>query len=287
MKLETYLSSKLSASSAKIYLFEIHHYIKRLGEVQAESAGYAEVLGYVESMRKCYTNAGTLHRILCAIKHYYNYLIEIEKRVDHPCRYMSIKDRPGRQIQIQDLLKADQLDLLLKRKERYEKLRLRNEVVMSLLVYQALRVKEMCNLKIEDVDLEKGKIQIRPTARTNERILSLKPNQILLFYKYVYEIRPELLRKKTDKLLITKKGGAERGEGIHYLVSTFKKQLPGKRLSATLIRQSVIAKLLSEGQDLRIVQVFAGHKTPGATERYRQSHLAALRESVDKYHPLG
>jgi integrase/recombinase XerD len=34
------------------------------------------------------------------------------------------------------------------------------------------------------------------------------------------------------------------------------------------------------------VQVFAGHKKPSATEKYRQSNLEALKQAVDKYHPL-
>jgi len=286
MTLENYLRSKLSQSSQKIYLFEITHFIKKLGEQKAESATYIEVMNYVNWLRDNYDNPSTVHRIIQALKHYFFYLIEIGKREDHPCRFLTIKDEGRGEIQIQDLLKPNELESLLNRKERYEVLTIRNQVVMSLLVYQALRIKEMCALTIRDVDLEKGEVKIKSTPKTNPRTLGLKPNQILLFYKYLNEIRSKLIKEATENLIITKVGTAEKGEGIHYLVSTFRKQIPTKRLTPTTIRQSVIANLLAEGNDLRIVQVFAGHKKPSATEKYRQTNLDALKESIQKFHPL-
>lgn len=285
MTLENYLRSKLSKSSQKIYLFEINHFIKKLGEQKAESASYIEVMEYVNWLRDRYDNPATIHRIIQAIKHYFFYLTEIDKREDHPCRFLTIKDGARGEIQIQDLLKPSELESLLNRKERYEVLTIRNQVVMSLLVYQALRIKEICELTIRSLDLEKGELKIKPTPKTNGRTLSLKPNQILLFYKYLNEIRPKLIKEETENLIITKVGTAEKGEGIHYLVSTFRKQIPTKRLTPTTIRQSVIANLLADGKDLRIVQVFAGHKKPSATEKYRQTNLDALKEAIDKYHP--
>ena len=293
MTLENYLRSKLSQSSSRIYLFEINHFIRKLGEQKAQSATYINVMEYVNTLRDRYDNPSTVHRIIQALKHYFFYLIEIGKRKDHPCRFLNIKDSNRNEIQIQDLLKPDELESLLNRKERYEILTIRNQVVMSLLVYQALRIKEICELTIRDLDLEKGELKIKAMVKTNGRTLSLKPNQILLFYKYLNEIRPKLIKERnlsaggmTENLIITKVGTTEKGEGIHYLVSTFRKQISSKRLTPTTVRQSVIANLLAQGNDLRIVQVFAGHKKPSATEKYRQTNLDALKESIDKFHPL-
>ena len=52
------------------------------------------------------------------------------------------------------------------------------------------------------------------------------------------------------------------------------------------IRQSVIAHLLKSGNDLRVVQVFAGHKRAAATEEYKQTGLEELKAVIDKLHPL-
>ena len=157
---------------------------------------------------------------------------------------------------------------------------------MSLLVNQALRVQEMCSLEVENVDLKKATIDIKGTAKTNARTLNLKSEQIMLIHCYVNEIREKLIKVESEKLIITKTGTAEKGEGIHYLVSTFRHLYPRKKLTPTTIRQSVITNLLKSGTDLRIVQVFAGHKKPSATEKYRQTNLEKLRSSIEKYHPL-
>ena len=287
--LENYLKSKLSASSVKIYLFEINHFIKYLGKEKAANASYQDVQKYLSWLRDNYDNAGTINRILQSLKQYFFYLIEIKKRSDHPCRYLSIKDHTSGQMQLQDFLKMKQLQKLLHRKERYKILEIRNQVIMSLLVNQALRVQEIGALKVEDIDLKQATIYIKSTAKTNARTLNLKSEQIMLLHNYLHEIRKELVKvpiEDTQNLIITKSGTAEKGEGIHYLVSTFRPLYPSKKLTPTTIRQSVITNLLSSGTDLRIVQVFAGHKKPSATEKYRQTNLEKLRSSIEKYHPL-
>nr|WP_245189383.1 tyrosine-type recombinase/integrase [Lunatimonas salinarum] len=59
-----------------------------------------------------------------------------------------------------------------------------------------------------------------------------------------------------------------------------------RKVNALTIRQSVIANLLKRGKDLRVVQVFAGHKNPSATEKYKQAQLEELKAAVQRHHPL-
>ncbi|MGB8489822.1 MAG: tyrosine-type recombinase/integrase [Bacteroidales bacterium] len=114
-----------------------------------------------------------------------------------------------------------------------------------------------------------------------------KTSQVMFFYNYINKPRPKLLRCDTDRLVLTLRGSAENGEGINYLIETFKPLVPELNLNARTIRQSVITNMLKEGKDLRIVQVFAGHKKISSTEKYRQSGLGELQNAIEKYHPLG
>lgn len=88
-------------------------------------------------------------------------------------------------------------------------------------------------------------------------------------------------------MILTSRGSRETGEGIHYLIETLRPRVPQKRLTPTLIRQSVIAEKLKTGMGLRQVQAFAGHRKPSTTEKYRQTNLEELRLAVNQYHPLG
>ena len=101
---------------------------------------------------------------------------------------------------MQDLFTEAELESLLNRKERYEHLRIRSQVIISLLIYQALKAKEIVNLKTTDIDLEQGKIYIRKTTKANARKLELKPKQIMSFYIYLHKIRPLLLNQIMEKL---------------------------------------------------------------------------------------
>jgi len=57
-------------------------------------------------------------------------------------------------------------------------------------------------------------------------------------------------------------------------------------LNCQTIRQSVIANLLKQGHDLRIVQAFSGHKYPSTTERYKQNDVVALQQQINVFHPM-
>jgi site-specific recombinase XerD len=52
------------------------------------------------------------------------------------------------------------------------------------------------------------------------------------------------------------------------------------------IRQSVIAHLLKENNDVRIVQEYAGHRNTSSTEAYKRTGLEELKASIEKLHPL-
>jgi integrase/recombinase XerD len=60
----------------------------------------------------------------------------------------------------------------------------------------------------------------------------------------------------------------------------------GEKITPFKIRQSAIKNLLRKGNDLRIVQVFAGHRRSSSTEAYKQTGLEELKNVIQKYHPL-
>ncbi len=246
---------------------------------------------YVEILRKTY-EPNSITRILAAIKKYYDYLIEIGIRKDNPARSIKLQDTKPNPIQLQDLFAEKELQNLLKpRKERYPILQKRNQIIMSLLVYQGLKVGEIIQLKMTDINLEKAQIQITGTSQTNNRILALKAEQILLFYTYL-ENRNHLEGKEVPPLegfreafLLNKLNSPITGDDINYLISTYQKEFT-KKLTSITIRQSVITNLLSKGNDLRIVQEFAGHKQLDTTEKYKQTEIKALQNAIERNHPI-
>lgn len=286
MSLQDYLKQHYTADTAKIYLQEIDRYLSL--HPGASTAVYKDVLTYIGVLRSRYSNPSTLNRILCSLKAYYDYLCDSGQREDNPAGSIRLRDTRSRDIQLQDLLTMDELEALLNRPERYSHLASRNRVLISLLIYQALYPSEMEVLRVSDINLETGRVRIRATAKTNSRALTLKPNQILLFYEYIRDIRPRLLKgTPADPLLIGHRGQPMTAEDItKHVKRSFKALYPGRMVNAQTIRQSVIAHLLKQGHPLSVVQVFAGHKYPSSTERYRQSEIETLKAAIDEYHPM-
>lgn len=285
MSIEDYLRESLMQSSVESYLYDINKYKK--SNRNADKYDYQKVMQYIEILRN-HNKPSNVKRVIASIKKYYEYLIEIGKRKDNPAKAIRIRDGKENPIQLQDLFTEKELQLLLiPRIERYPFLTKRNKIIMSLLVNQGLRIGEIENIKLNDIDLEQATIQIHKTGITNDRNLPLKAEQILLLYQYINQDRNTLktFRNNENALLLGKLGTPIRKEDVDYLITTYQKQFK-KKLTATTIRQSVIANLLTKNNDLRVVQHFAGHKSPDTTEKYRQTGLNALKTAIEKLHPI-
>ncbi|ROI11149.1 tyrosine-type recombinase/integrase [Epilithonimonas hominis] len=286
MELENYLQNELSEGTVKNYLYEIEKFRKHYKN--PEKLSYQKLMEYVELLRKNY-NPQSVKRTIYAIKKYYDYLVETRKIKTNIAVNIKIKDGKENPIQLQELLtEKELLKLLEPRQERYPILEKRNQIVMSLLVNQALLVGDIEKLKIEDLDLKNAKIKVQKTGITNERVLDLKAEQILLFYQYLQNDREVLAKNQTLKtryFLLGKLGTKTTKDDINYLVSTYQKGFT-KKLNSIKIRQSVIKLKLDNGENLRKVQYFAGHKHADTTEKYKETGINALQTAINQFHPI-
>ena len=291
MKLEEYLQKKYSKSTLASNLYNIKRFTNYY-QNKSETATYTDILNYIAHLRKNYDlHPKTLRHCLSGVKIYFNYLLEIGKRKDHPCSELFLKDKINKQIQVDNLYSLETLENFLKTFEikRKERLKRRNEVIITLLIYQALTVSEISNLEVENIDLENGEIQIKSGHRQQKRKLPLQAKQILLFYNYLEKERKELLLFNKENPVISYLILGQYGEKINphtisKMINEYRK--PSEKLQPMKIRQSVIANLLKKENDTRIVQVFSGHRRASTTIQYKQTKLEALQNAVNQYHPI-
>jgi integrase/recombinase XerD len=282
-QLKEYLKTIVADSTASRYEYEINHFTF---SKDRKKASYSEILDYIGNRRKQFKNSSSIGCTLQALKHYFSYLVEVGEREDNPAKSIRLRDKQSKDIQLQNLFSTQELELLLIRKERYILLKNRNLLIISLLIYQGLKSSEIRNLELSDIDLKEATIFIKSSLKSNSRTLKLNAKQVIYLMTYLNEDRPKLIRENTNKIIISKLGSVETGEGIGYLIETSKHLFPTKILNPQTIRQSVICNLLKAKNDLRIVQTFAGHKYPTTTERYKQTHLEELKNELIKFHPL-
>ncbi len=265
--------------------------IKRFTDYQngkEKTAKLKDILEYLGYLRKQNLNPKTLRNNLFAIKIYYKYLQETNQRNDHPCLKLNLKDKVNRSIATEKLYSKEELENLLEsHNPKDKKVKTRNQVIISLLINQALLVNEITELKLQDINLETAEIKIGKGGKTNARKLPLKANQIILFQKYLEE-RSQILSKnqtlKTNNyFIISKFGTCLNPHGISRLINEDKPK--EERIQPLKIRQSVTLNLLKSGNDLRVVQIFIGHRRSSSTEEYKQTDLEILQNAVNIYHP--
>jgi integrase/recombinase XerD len=284
--MKNYLQQHYSPSTARAYEREIANYLSNYPG--AATALYKDITAYIGWLRKRYTNPHTLNRILCGVKAYYAYLCDAGIRSDNPAKAVRLRDRRSGDIQLQDLFTAEELEKLLNAAERYSELESRNKTLMSLLIYQGLTPQEAAAVETKDIDWRQATLTVSATAAGRRRVLPLKATQILLLTQYTSTERKKLLgEKSTEKLIVSYRGEAmSAGDIAKHVLRRYGGCYSPRKVTALTIRQSVITNLFGQGNDLSLVQAFAGHKHPSTTEKYRQSNVATLQAAVNKYHPL-
>lgn len=288
--LKDYLRSRFRAGSAEHVGYRIARYVGRLGEEGAAAATYQDVLAYVAELRRAGLHARTLRLELAAVKAYHAWLVEVGRRADHPCRSMHLRDQVDRQIRLDGLYSAEQLAAWATsyRAARPEDQR-RGEVIVGLLVHQALTAGDVTRLRVGDIDLEAGTVYVAAGGKTAERTLRLRASQVIGLWRYASEDRARYVAlagkagARDDWLVFDTQGGQLVGGQLHRLVNVGRAK--AEKLKPQRIRQSVIAQLVAAGHELRVVQAFAGHRRSSATEQYRRTGAEELAEAVAKYHP--
>jgi site-specific recombinase XerD len=257
---------------------------------KAASYQYKDIVSHFVDLKKRYPNVATRNNILVAIKRYYDYLVETVQRNDHPCKTLYIKGgniAKRSQVQFQDLFTVSELDMLLSRENRYQNLKTKNKIIISLLIFKGLTSDEITRLDVANINLDNSTVYIKGSVKQNRRTLKLQRMQSEWIEEYLNSYRKKLLKVETNRLLIGHRGEPETVEGIASMLEPLKGLFPDRPLNAKTIRCSVIANWLNVYKyRLEDVQEWAGHKWPSSTFRYKRMDIAEQREKIKKWHPL-
>lgn len=284
------LQKGYSLQTIKSFEVVVTKYLKWLKKENIEdvSASYNDVVCYIQKLRNT-VKQRTIQSETNSIKHYYNYLKELDLVKENPTLNIAVKG-VKRKI-LYNTLNKQELEKLYNDYRNIESDSLakkRNEIIVSLLVYQGLNSTELGRLTTADLKLREGKIFINGTRRSNERTLKLESHQILDFMEYQLKTRADILAetgKETD-LLFTSFGRSIKFNNIISKLLPQLKKLNKKVKSVHQIRTSVIVHWLKM-YNLREVQYMAGHRYVSSTEAYLINDLDDLQEEIEKYHPIG
>lgn len=257
-------------------------------KIEVEQSTYNEVIGYVHYLKNKGLQQRSIQQSVNSLKHYFKWLIKRQLRNDNPTSNVNIKGIKRRKLH--NVLSKQELEKIyndFKNIKSESLAKKRNEIIVSLLVYQGLNSKELGRLKVTDLKLREGKIYIERTRNSNERHLKLEAHQILDIMEYQLRTREEILKeakKQTDLLFMSFGKSSKFHNVIHKLLPQLKR-LNRNIESVNQIRTSVITAWL-KSYNLREVQYMAGHRYVSSTEAYLINDLEDLQEDINKYHPI-
>jgi integrase/recombinase XerD len=193
-----------------------------------------------------FTSTSQQNQIINAIKFLYERVLD--KKYDKVCF-----TRPRKEKQLPQVIEYGYvIDCLLKIKN------LKHKAILSLAFSVGLRVSELINLKLTDIDSKRMLITIRQAKGKKDRIVPLSQNILNLLRDYYKEYRP-------DEYLFNGQFADQYScESCNKLV----KKYLGEQYHFHLLRHSCFTTLLERGTDLRIIQKIAGHTSSKTTEIY-------------------
>lgn len=254
-----------------------------------ELMDYKSCFEYVKKLRKEKPSKSTVRHIVGALKIYFNYLVEIEERFDNPIQSINIRGI-NRSLN-HNLLEYDELEDLYysystDNLEYFDdvSVAIRNKVIVGLMVYQGLSTTTLKSLQYDNIHLDKGKIYIPRTRKTNSRVLELKPQQMIPIIQYLEkhrEILQDKLKHYSQNLFVFD----EKRFTILPRIFVKLKRINYKVTNNKQVRASVITHWLKK-YNIREVQYMAGHRYISSTERYLQDDLENLHDLIENLHPI-
>ena len=164
----------------------------------------------------------------------------------------------------------------------------RNKAMLELLYASGLRVSELVNLKLQDVDFSQDIIRTFGKG-SKERIIPIGDYAKEYLEKYIYEYRGSMLKRETSEYIFLNNHGKQMTrQGFFKIIKKIAKEKGiNKELSPHTLRHSFASHLLKYGADLRTIQELLGHSDISTTQIYTHITNEELKQNYQDFHPHG
>ncbi len=226
------------------------------------------------------SSSRSLQRQLSSTRTFFNYLLDQGEMRSNPAQGVRA---PKSGKKLPRVLDVDQMASLLESDDR-EILSLRDHAMFELLYSSGLRVAELANLQIRDVDLSAAMVHV--TGKGNKQRNVPVGKQAVLAVRAWLGRRHELDRSGTSQLFLGSRGKAIGSRSIQHRLSLWaKKQGLDMHVHPHMLRHSFASHMLESSGDLRAVQELLGHADISTTQVYTHLDFQHLAKVYDQAHP--
>ncbi|SDJ74119.1 site-specific tyrosine recombinase XerD [Chryseobacterium jejuense] len=255
-----------------------------LANVGPDSIGYENLQEYIFNLSKQKFSERSQARWISSIKAFFKFLLEDEYREDNPA---ALLEGPKLGLYLPDTLSLTDINKIIAAIEVNTDLGRRNQCIIEVLYGCGLRVSELIDLKISNINFKEQYIKVHGKGNKT-RFVPLADYTAELLESYIKEVRSKgKINKKYEDTLFLNSRGTSMSRVIVFLIIKELTDKAGvnKKISPHTFRHSFATHLLQNGADLRYIQEMLGHSSITTTEIYTHLKTEELRDVILSYHP--
>ena len=245
---------------------------------------YEHLQEFLYQVSKINYSERTQVRWISSIKGFFSFLLEDELREDNPS---ALLETPKLGLYLPDTLSLEEIEKLISATEENTDLAKRNRCMIEVLYGCGLRVSELTELQISNINFKENYLKIQGKG-DKVRFVPLADYTADFIKNYINNIRSkQKINPKHSDILFLNSRGAQISRQMVFLIikEIVRKAGIQKNSSPHTFRHSFATHLLQNGADLRFIQEMLGHSSITTTEIYTHLNTEELHETILKYHP--
>ena len=285
---ENYLTKvkQASANTVSSYMRDIRQFSEwlqnseELGILGATQLNISDYLTYLRSQGK---SGATASRTLASLKNFYSYAVSTGFLEESPVSSDIHVERGEKKLP--QILTGKEVELLLAQPVCLDAKGFRDKAMLEVMYATGIRVTELIDLDVDDVNLELGIIKCRNAKKS--RAIPLYPAAMRALNVYLREVRTVMLADPMEKALFVNVSGARMSRQGFWKILKFYQTKAGieKDITPHTLRHSFAVHLLENGADLNSLQELMGHSDISSTQVYTHMINQKLKSVYEKCHP--
>lgn len=259
-------------------------FFEKRGLKSLDATTHKDIAEFMWSEKEKGLSANSISRALVAIKVFYRFLLKEQVIKQDPT---SILDSPKLWKRLPDVLGIEEVEKLVTKPDLKDLFGIRDRAILELLYATGIRVSEMINLNLGDLNLDVGFLKCIGKG-SKERITPLGKKAKEALARYLQNVRPKLAQSKSHNngLFLTRLGKKMTRQMVWKIVKKYARLCNIKKdITPHTLRHSFATHLLERGADLRIVQELLGHANISTTQIYTHVDKERLKAIHRKFHP--
>ena len=245
---------------------------------------YENIQEYLFQLSKKKFSERSQARWISSIKSFFKYLVEDEFRTDNPT---TLLEGPKLGLYLPDTLSFEDVNRIIAVIKNDTDLGRRNHCMVEVLYGCGLRVSELIDLKISNINFKESYLKVEGKG-DKSRFVPMASFTSKLIKDYIRDIRSKYkINKKCEDILFLNSRGSAMSRVIVFIIIKELTEKAGinKKISPHTFRHSFATHLLQNGADLRYIQEMLGHSSITTTEIYTHLKNEELRDVILNFHP--